>query len=200
MVKMATLKQIFVDLKLAEVETFIASGNVIFTSPAVAARLEVHIEKGLQKALGSGGDVSADTGRDRGGGRAGSVRNAGAAGGENLCRVSPRWPVVLGAAEGCGANHGDGQVRGLRTRAVLALRHPLHGIDHLRRDTGASIGAGGDFAERQHGAAARDEISLHEMSFVSSDGPVSRRGEIDTATERFTNMQELAAALPLISP
>lgn len=51
-VKMATLKQIFVDLKLAEVETFIASGNVIFTSPAVAARLEVYIEKGLQKALG----------------------------------------------------------------------------------------------------------------------------------------------------
>jgi uncharacterized protein (DUF1697 family) len=51
-VKMATLKQIFLDLKLAEVETFIASGNVIFTSPADAARLESHIEKGLQKALG----------------------------------------------------------------------------------------------------------------------------------------------------
>jgi uncharacterized protein (DUF1697 family) len=33
-VKMATLKQIFVGLKLAEVETFIASGNVVFTSPA----------------------------------------------------------------------------------------------------------------------------------------------------------------------
>jgi uncharacterized protein (DUF1697 family) len=51
-VKMATLKQIFLDLKLAEVETFIASGNVIFTSSADAAGLEALIEKGLQKALG----------------------------------------------------------------------------------------------------------------------------------------------------
>lgn len=51
-VKMTRFKQIFEDLKLAEVETFIASGNVIFTSPADAARLETHIEKGLQGALG----------------------------------------------------------------------------------------------------------------------------------------------------
>lgn len=51
-VKMATLKQILLDLKLTEVETFIASGNVIFTSPVDAARLEAYIEKGLQKALG----------------------------------------------------------------------------------------------------------------------------------------------------
>ena len=51
-VKMATLKQIFEDLKLAEVETFIASGNVIFTSPAEAPRLEARIEQGLQQALG----------------------------------------------------------------------------------------------------------------------------------------------------
>jgi uncharacterized protein (DUF1697 family) len=51
-VKMATLKQIFENLKLTEVETFIASGNVIFTSAAAAGRLEPLIEKGLQKALG----------------------------------------------------------------------------------------------------------------------------------------------------
>lgn len=51
-VKMSTLKKIFEDLKLAEVETFIASGNVIFTSPAESARLETLIEKGLRKALG----------------------------------------------------------------------------------------------------------------------------------------------------
>jgi uncharacterized protein (DUF1697 family) len=44
-VKMATLKQIFVNLKLAEVETFIASGNVIFTSPADAASLEAYIAR-----------------------------------------------------------------------------------------------------------------------------------------------------------
>jgi uncharacterized protein (DUF1697 family) len=51
-VKMTTLKQIFEELKLAEVETFIASGNVIFTSPAHAVGLETLIEKGLEKALG----------------------------------------------------------------------------------------------------------------------------------------------------
>jgi uncharacterized protein (DUF1697 family) len=51
-VKMATLKKIFEDLSLAEVETFIASGNVIFTSQAPAAKLEPLIEKGLERALG----------------------------------------------------------------------------------------------------------------------------------------------------
>jgi uncharacterized protein (DUF1697 family) len=51
-VKMTALKKIFETLQLAEVETFIASGNVIFTSPADAGRLETQIEKGLQQALG----------------------------------------------------------------------------------------------------------------------------------------------------
>jgi uncharacterized protein (DUF1697 family) len=51
-VKMTKLKQVFEDLKLAEVETFIASGNVIFTSSGDAARLETRIEKGLHGALG----------------------------------------------------------------------------------------------------------------------------------------------------
>jgi uncharacterized protein (DUF1697 family) len=51
-VRMATLKKIFEGLKLAEVETFIASGNVIFTSPAEAAKLETQIEKGLEQVLG----------------------------------------------------------------------------------------------------------------------------------------------------
>lgn len=51
-VKMTKLKQIFEDLKLAEVETFIASGNVIFTSSGDAGRLETRIEKGLHVALG----------------------------------------------------------------------------------------------------------------------------------------------------
>jgi uncharacterized protein (DUF1697 family) len=51
-VKMAALKKIFGDLKLAEVETFIASGNVIFKSAGDAARLERLIDAGLQKALG----------------------------------------------------------------------------------------------------------------------------------------------------
>src|SRR5687768_10821566 len=51
-VKMAALKKIFEDLKLAEVETFIASGNVIFGSLMDAAKLETVIETGLEKALG----------------------------------------------------------------------------------------------------------------------------------------------------
>ncbi len=51
-VKMKALKRIFEDLRLTEVETFIASGNVIFSSPADAAWLESLIEKGLQQALG----------------------------------------------------------------------------------------------------------------------------------------------------
>ena len=45
-VKMTKLKQVFEDLKLAEVETFIASGNVIFTSSGDAARLQTRIERG----------------------------------------------------------------------------------------------------------------------------------------------------------
>ena len=51
-VKMTALKRIFESLNLAEVETFIASGTVIFTSSSGPARLESLIEKGLAKALG----------------------------------------------------------------------------------------------------------------------------------------------------
>jgi uncharacterized protein (DUF1697 family) len=49
---MTALKRIFEGLKLAEVETFIASGNVIFTSSSEPARVESLIEKGLEKAWG----------------------------------------------------------------------------------------------------------------------------------------------------
>lgn len=51
-VKMPVLKKIFEALKLAEVETFIASGNVVFTSSAEPARLEPIIEERLQETLG----------------------------------------------------------------------------------------------------------------------------------------------------
>ena len=51
-VKMPVLKKIFEALKLAEVETFIASGNVVFTSAAEAVRLEPIIEERLHKTLG----------------------------------------------------------------------------------------------------------------------------------------------------
>jgi uncharacterized protein (DUF1697 family) len=51
-VKMTELKRIFERLELDDVTTFIASGNVIFSSPAKPAQLHTHIEDGLQNALG----------------------------------------------------------------------------------------------------------------------------------------------------
>jgi uncharacterized protein (DUF1697 family) len=51
-VKMTELKKIFESAGLTNVSTFIASGNVIFSSAKPAARLEPHIESCLQKALG----------------------------------------------------------------------------------------------------------------------------------------------------
>ena len=52
-VKMQRLKELFESLGLAEVETFIASGNVIFTSRAkTAGALEGKIEQLLQRELG----------------------------------------------------------------------------------------------------------------------------------------------------
>jgi uncharacterized protein (DUF1697 family) len=52
-VKMDRLRQLLEALGLAEVETFIASGNVIFKSPSKStAALEKKIESHLQKSLG----------------------------------------------------------------------------------------------------------------------------------------------------
>ncbi len=52
-VKMGDLKRLFEGFGFSGVETFIASGNVLFDSrPAEAAALERKIEKGLREALG----------------------------------------------------------------------------------------------------------------------------------------------------
>jgi uncharacterized protein (DUF1697 family) len=52
-VKMDRLRVIFEEMGLDDVETFIASGNVIFTAPAQDTRaLEKRIETGLREALG----------------------------------------------------------------------------------------------------------------------------------------------------
>src|SRR5262245_28797721 len=52
-VKMDQLRKLFEQLKFKNVETFIASGNVIFeTASTDAAALETKIEKHLAKALG----------------------------------------------------------------------------------------------------------------------------------------------------
>jgi len=52
-VKMDQLRKLFEQLGLTDVETFIASGNVLFTSPSKSsAALEKKIEKHLQAALG----------------------------------------------------------------------------------------------------------------------------------------------------
>jgi len=51
-VKMDRLRTLFEELKLRNVETYIASGNVIFESTAAANALESRIEKHLSKSLG----------------------------------------------------------------------------------------------------------------------------------------------------
>jgi uncharacterized protein (DUF1697 family) len=51
-VKMERLRALFEAMKLRQVETFIASGNVIFESSGKAAALEARIEKALADALG----------------------------------------------------------------------------------------------------------------------------------------------------
>ena len=51
-VKMTELKKVFDSLGYADVATFIASGNVIFTSNRSAVALETEIEAALQKTLG----------------------------------------------------------------------------------------------------------------------------------------------------
>lgn len=51
-VKMTELKKMFEEMGLEQVETFIASGNVIFESKKKSAALETLIEKELEKKLG----------------------------------------------------------------------------------------------------------------------------------------------------
>ncbi|NUO79794.1 DUF1697 domain-containing protein, partial [candidate division KSB1 bacterium] len=52
-VKMDQLRRLFEALGFANVETFIASGNVIFTSPSKSTKaLEKKIEKHLHESLG----------------------------------------------------------------------------------------------------------------------------------------------------
>jgi uncharacterized protein (DUF1697 family) len=51
-VEMAKLKKLFEQLKLGGVETFIASGNVIFESAGAAPALEKRIAAHLEKSLG----------------------------------------------------------------------------------------------------------------------------------------------------
>ena len=52
-VKMDVLRRVFEDTGFTGVETFIASGNVVFDSPAKdAARLESRIERALEEQLG----------------------------------------------------------------------------------------------------------------------------------------------------
>ncbi len=51
-VTMAELRDHFADFGFRDVETFIASGNVVFTSKAAAATLQTRIEKGLKQSLG----------------------------------------------------------------------------------------------------------------------------------------------------
>lgn len=51
-VRMSELKKVFEQLDLDAVSTFIASGNVIFSSPKAVNALHAEVEAALQKALG----------------------------------------------------------------------------------------------------------------------------------------------------
>lgn len=51
-VKMDALKALFEAMRLADVATFIASGNVVFRASGEPARIEATIAKALEKALG----------------------------------------------------------------------------------------------------------------------------------------------------
>jgi uncharacterized protein (DUF1697 family) len=51
-VKMDALREVFIGMGFGGVETFIASGNVIFEADGAPAALEQQIETGLQAALG----------------------------------------------------------------------------------------------------------------------------------------------------
>lgn len=51
-VKMDALRAVFGDLGFGNVETFIASGNVLFEAPGKPAVLESQIETALNQALG----------------------------------------------------------------------------------------------------------------------------------------------------
>ncbi len=62
-VKMDYLRQVFESFGLSGVETFIASGNVVFEAPTADARaLDEQIGQGLREALGYDVATSADGG------------------------------------------------------------------------------------------------------------------------------------------
>jgi uncharacterized protein (DUF1697 family) len=71
-VKMDRLRELFVGMRLRNVETFIASGNVIFETTAAAGSLEARIERHLLDSLGfavptlvrSAPDLAAIAGRE----------------------------------------------------------------------------------------------------------------------------------------
>jgi uncharacterized protein (DUF1697 family) len=63
-VRMEQLRAVFESLRLGNVSTFIASGNVLFESGAAPASLEKRIESALQKALGYRVDTFLRTGSE----------------------------------------------------------------------------------------------------------------------------------------
>ena len=89
-VKMEALKKHFTAMGFSDVETFIASGNVVFSSKGVKG-LDGKIAAALERALGyRGRDVRSDGRRGRGGRRARPVRGER---GRRLPDVPRRIPV-----------------------------------------------------------------------------------------------------------
>ena len=105
-VKMEQLRTLFEELGLKEVQTFIASGNVIFQSPAKSSSLEAKIERHLRQALG----YEVDT----------FIRTDGEVAAVAVYRPFKNMPAGFTGAQVVGFLRGPLDVA--TTRAVLALR------------------------------------------------------------------------------
>ena len=137
-VKMDALRRHFEDMGAANVETFIASGNVIFDSADAADRLERRLEAGLEKALKF---------------PVGTLRAYGLRGRCDCGIVGVfrsrhnRWCVVRRVSEGCSREGTSGGGRGLehagaplcrsRSRDLLAASEPRRRIRRAQTGQGA---------------------------------------------------------------
>jgi hypothetical protein len=161
-VKMAALKRVFERLKLADVETFIASGNVIFTSALDAPRLERLIEGALEKALGypvvtflrTTGQVAAVAAPD-------PLRAPLPPGGRTYVGFLPGRSAAFCREKGRGAGDADGPARGAGPGALLDVRHPVNAVHRLRDGAGKGARTSGDPAQREHRETPGGEVPRH---------------------------------------
>jgi hypothetical protein len=142
-VKMDRLRALFSDMGFTGVETFIASGNVIFESRAGAAALEKRIQQQLERALGYAVVTF--------------VRSPAEV--ARVARLEPFSKADLGAP---GHRKGIHRARGAcergeclcdrRAGGVLAVPDQVGRVEFLRRRARTRARHAGDPSERDHGA------------------------------------------------